>query len=84
MHFVPFRLGACLLTLIAATISLYHQMIHEPTPTVYLILFFDEEGMDALPSYLLPAVREAEVFEKTKQLKFLKMKVDKTDNGCYT
>ena len=33
------------------------------TPIVYLIpCFLDEEGMDALPAYLLPAVREAEVF----------------------
>lgn len=33
------------------------------TAIVYLIpCFLDEEGMDALPAYLLPAVREAEVF----------------------
>ncbi len=33
------------------------------TATVYLIpCFLDEEGMDALPAYLLTAVREAEVF----------------------
>ncbi len=31
--------------------------------TVYLIpSFLDEEGMDALPAYILPAVKEAEVF----------------------
>src|SRR5664279_4311552 len=33
------------------------------TATVYLIpCFLDEDGMDAMPAYLLAAVREAEVF----------------------
>ena len=35
----------------------------KPDATVYLIpTFLDEEGMDALPAYLLQAVQETEVF----------------------
>ena len=39
-------------------------LIHEtPQATVYLIpSFLDEEGMDALPAYILEAVQETEVF----------------------
>jgi 16S rRNA (cytidine1402-2'-O)-methyltransferase len=34
-----------------------------PATTIYLIpSFLDEEGMDALPAYLLPAIQAAEVF----------------------
>ena len=58
MHFVPF-VGWVLApsyALVAATISLYHQNIDtmKTRSTLYLIpSYLDEEGMEAIPAYIL-------------------------------